>query len=229
MRPLLRMGVAGAALAAGAFWYFNYFALPKRTYNGVHPYTSFIAIFVYLVLRNITPGLRRLHLHFFAWCGKITLETYILQFHIWMKTTGLNSSPKYLMVWLPNYYWVNFLVISAAYVFISYRVFIITAGLKDVVIPKEVRAPPSSPRHTRRVAASLIRSLSVSAHCPLAVHSLPPVTSARAHAWRRAAQRSRGVASLWPPSLPASTLSASASPPPWTSRRCLLRQRPRPP
>ena len=137
MRPLLRMGVAGAALAAGAFWYFNYFALPKRTYNGVHPYTSFIAIFVYLVLRNITPGLRRLHLHFFAWCGKITLETYILQFHIWMKTTGLNGSPKYLMVWLPGYYWTNFVLITAIYVFLSYRVFIITAALRDYAIPRE--------------------------------------------------------------------------------------------
>jgi len=73
----------------------------------------------------------------FAWCGKITLETYILQFHVWMKTTGINGSPKYLMVWLPGYFWTNFVLVTAMYIFLSYRVFIITAALRDVVIPKE--------------------------------------------------------------------------------------------
>jgi hypothetical protein len=51
-----------------------------------------------MVLRNMSPLLRRWHMHMFAWTGKITLETYILQFHIWMKTTGVNGSPKHLMV-----------------------------------------------------------------------------------------------------------------------------------
>ena len=78
-----------------------------------------------------------MHLHLFAWCGKITLETYILQFHIWMKTTGINGSPKFLMVVLPFSYWLNFVLVSALYIFISFRVFYITAGLRDVVIPKE--------------------------------------------------------------------------------------------
>ena len=41
------------------------------------------------------------------------------------------------MVWLPNYYWANFILVSAVYVFISFRVFHITAKLRDVVIPKE--------------------------------------------------------------------------------------------
>ena len=82
-----------------------------------------------------------------------------------MKTTGINGSPKHLMVWLDGYYWTNFILITLAYVlvscrvflitflpslgltplptipcryvFISYRVFIITAALRDVVIPKE--------------------------------------------------------------------------------------------
>jgi hypothetical protein len=103
----------------------------------VHPYTSFVAIFGYLVLRNLTPALRRVHMHLFAWCGKITLETYILQFHIWMKTTGINGSPKFLMVLFPDAYWLNFILVSVVYVFISFRVFHITAGLRDTVVPKE--------------------------------------------------------------------------------------------
>ena len=93
-RSTTRLALLGATLAVAAYWYFFYFSLPKRPYNAVHPYTSFIAIFAYLVLRNLTAGLRKRHMHLFAWCGKITLETYILQFHVWMRTTGLNGSPK---------------------------------------------------------------------------------------------------------------------------------------
>jgi len=44
---------------------------------------------------------------------------------------------RYLMVWFPGYYWVNFVIVTAVYIFLSYRVFIITAALRDVVIPKE--------------------------------------------------------------------------------------------
>ena len=101
-RATARLGLLGLTLGVGAYWYYAYFALPKRAYNAVHPYTSFVAIFTYLVLRNLTAGLRRRHMHLFAWCGKVTLETYILQFHVWMRTTGLNGSPKYLMVCFPG-------------------------------------------------------------------------------------------------------------------------------
>ena len=120
------LGPAGVTLALVLWWFYSYFALPKREYNKVHPFTSFIPIFCYLVLRNASPTLRRYHMHLFAWCGKITLETYILQFHIWMKTTGLNGSPKFLMVWLPGWFYTNFLLTSATFLFISYRIFKIT-------------------------------------------------------------------------------------------------------
>ena len=91
---MAKLAIFGVALVLGLWWYYSYFALPKRDYNKVHPYTSFIPIFLYLVFRNLTEKLRKFHLHGFAWCGKITLETYILQFHVWMKTTGVNGPPR---------------------------------------------------------------------------------------------------------------------------------------
>jgi hypothetical protein len=136
-RHVRRALLLAATLAASGYWYAQYFSLPKRAYNKVHPYTSSFGIFAYLVLRNLSATLRRWHMHLFAWCGKITLETYILQFHVWMKTTGINGSPKFLMVWFADYYWLNFLVVTAAYIHVSYRVFHITAALRDVVIPAE--------------------------------------------------------------------------------------------
>ena len=151
-RTAAKLAVLGATLGLGYYWYAHYFALKKRDYNKVHPYTSFIPIFLYLVLRNINEWLRRRHLHLFAWCGKITLETYILQFHCWMKTTGINGSPKYLMVWLPDMFWANFILVSAVYIFLSFRIFHITAGLRDsgAIVP----FPPDKLRRMLKISYS---------------------------------------------------------------------------
>merc|ERR1712187_957811 len=101
------------------------FSLHKYKYNELHPFTSFIPITSWLILRNLIPCLRQRYLYFFAYLGRVTLETYILQFHIWMKTTGINGSPKSLLVcipeWVPGHFWVNFIVCSAIYIFVSVR------------------------------------------------------------------------------------------------------------
>jgi len=69
-----------------------------------------------------------------------------------MKTTGLNGSPKHLMVWLPGFYWTNMLLTSATYIFMSYRVFKITVVLRDAAISKE----PSAVYRTLLVGAGTI-------------------------------------------------------------------------
>merc|ERR1719327_2283146 len=62
-RTLSKLAILGVTLAVGCWWAYEYFALPKRSYNKVHPYTSFIPIFLYLVMRNLTEWLRKRHLH----------------------------------------------------------------------------------------------------------------------------------------------------------------------
>eukprot|EP00966_Prymnesium_polylepis_P266244 6150184-Prymnesium_polylepis.2 len=79
------------------------------------------------------------------------------------------------MVLIPGWYWTNFVLISAVYVFISLRVFQITNLLKDAVIPKDrcrqplafqARDPNPSPHaptkdvatRKRAVARVLVRS-----------------------------------------------------------------------
>ena len=78
-RAVTRVVVGGVALVVGGWWFVEIFMRPKLLYNKVHPFTSWIPIMCYCVLRNLTPTLRRWHMHLFAWTGKITLETYILQ------------------------------------------------------------------------------------------------------------------------------------------------------
>ena len=142
--PRQRLAAKGGLLLAvglvGGHWYARTFVLKKLAYNKLHPYTSWIPILCYLALRNATNLMRRYSMHLFAWCGKITLETYILQFHIWMKTTGLNGSPKHLMVWVPGWYWLNMALTSAAFLLVSYRVFQVTVTLRDACISKEPAA-----------------------------------------------------------------------------------------
>jgi len=129
--------VALILFAVTAVWASNLFLLEKYTYNRVHPYTSFLPITIYLLLRNLVAPLRERYLWLFAYMGKYTLETYILQFHIWMKTTGINGSPKSLIVWIPDSYFVNLLLTTVVYVFLSIRMFNITITMRDALIPED--------------------------------------------------------------------------------------------
>ena len=71
--------------------------------------------------------------------GRITLETYIFQFHIWMRTTGLNGSPKKLLVVFADSYWLNFVILSTIYIFISLRFSHLTGVLRDALIPDNLQ------------------------------------------------------------------------------------------
>ena len=114
------------------------FSLDKFAYNALHPYTSFIPIAGYCILRNIFKRVRMYHLHLFEFLGKVTLETYIAQFHIWMSTTGINGSPKKLLRFLPdNWPMVNFLLMSGICLYVSFRLFHVTNTLKQTVLPSK--------------------------------------------------------------------------------------------
>lgn len=135
-----RLVVAAMCLLAGIVWCRFVFFEEKKTYNKLHPFTSLVPIVVYLLLRNMTESLRQHYLFGFAYLGRVTLETYILQFHIWMKTTGINGSPKHLLVLIPEQHWVNFVVVSAVYIFLSVRLSNLTTVLRDALIPDCTRS-----------------------------------------------------------------------------------------
>lgn len=88
------------------------FCASKKRFVGLHRMSRAhrLPITTYIVLRNISSTARRYYMHFFAWLGKITLETYIAQFHIWMSSTGAdftweaNAAPKRLLRLLPPEY-----------------------------------------------------------------------------------------------------------------------------
>eukprot|EP00928_Gymnodinium_smaydae_P044371 TRINITY_DN295_c0_g1_i2.p1 TRINITY_DN295_c0_g1~~TRINITY_DN295_c0_g1_i2.p1 ORF type:complete len:576 (-),score=140.38 TRINITY_DN295_c0_g1_i2:42-1769(-) len=133
-----RGALAALVLAVGAVWLNKVFLLDKYDYNKLHPFTSFIPLVLFIVLRNFTVTLRQHYIYLFAWVGQYTLETYILQFHVWMRTTGVNGSPKSLIAFVPgdNFY-LNFVIGTAIYFFLSIRFFKLTGVLKDALIPSD--------------------------------------------------------------------------------------------
>mmetsp|Transcript_97475 Transcript_97475/g.170071 ORF Transcript_97475/g.170071 Transcript_97475/m.170071 type:complete len:611 (-) Transcript_97475:48-1880(-) len=138
--------VVSPVLLVAVIWIEYCFKLDKFAYNKVHAYTSAIPILAYLFLRNISRFFRQRYLFLFAYVGRITLETYILQFHVWMRTTGLNGSPKKLLVWIPQTYLppktaflANLGLTTLVYFFVSVRLSKLTVVLRDALIPEDKR------------------------------------------------------------------------------------------
>lgn len=81
---LTRYTILTAATALPLFFLFQWTRETKFVYNAYHPYLSFIPILSFIILRNATPSFRNTYSSAYAWLGRCSLETFTLQFHIWM-------------------------------------------------------------------------------------------------------------------------------------------------
>eukprot|EP00887_Chlorella_sp_A99_P001181 scaffold14.g1181.t1 len=136
-RRLTRALIAAAAVGVGLLWYRHIYLLPKKQYNAIHPYTSWIPITVFITLRNVTPALRTWAMSLYGWLGCITLETYIGQFHTWLLTKRNDGQPIYLLTLLPGYPLLNFALVTAVYVLVSKRLFETANTLKEWLVPHD--------------------------------------------------------------------------------------------
>lgn len=75
----------GAGAALMLVWYFGFGSeSDKHLYNPKHPFVFWMPVAGWLMLRNSSKYLTELHSTALEFLGRITLETYVLQFHVFM-------------------------------------------------------------------------------------------------------------------------------------------------
>ena len=114
-QPLVWHVLGKLAMGVGLFgvflwWVMGPFQDAKLEYNATNAYYGFIPLITYIYFRNLTPWLRSHSLDLLHQIGKTTLETYLMQHHIW-----LTSNAKSLLTLIPGWPKVNMLVVTIIY------------------------------------------------------------------------------------------------------------------
>ncbi|KAG9229725.1 10 TM acyl transferase domain found in Cas1p-domain-containing protein [Amylocarpus encephaloides] len=111
----------------------------KQDYNFWHPYFSIVPIISFIALRNCHQLLRKYHSTLFAWLGKFSLETYVLQYHIWLAGDG--KGLLRLGLWDD---WVEKVVITLLFLWVSRGVGGATQVLTTWIVDGDVRGDGGS-------------------------------------------------------------------------------------
>lgn len=117
-------------LTASIFWVTGPFQLGKFSYNQTNAYFGIVPVLTYIYFRNLTPWLRSNTMDLLHQIGKTTLETYLMQHHIW-----LTSDAKSLLTLIPGWPKCNFLLVSVIYVVASRRLYQLTLFLRGMMLP----------------------------------------------------------------------------------------------
>ena len=114
------------------WWFWSIYTKPKLQYNLLHSYFAIIPLTSYIFFRNISTAVRSgisMSLHDL---GKTTLETYLLQHHIW-----LTSNAKTLLTWVPNHPYINFAFATMVFFVVSKELYRLTMSLRGLIIPDD--------------------------------------------------------------------------------------------
>ncbi|ORX99651.1 Cas1p-domain-containing protein [Basidiobolus meristosporus CBS 931.73] len=116
-RSIRRYAVVFSVVTIVWFFWFELSRSSKFEYNRYHPYVSWLPILAFVILRNATERLRKTTSQFFLFFGKCSLETFLCQFHMWLAadTKGLLT-----IFDSPNLFWLNFIIMSTVFVFLSH-------------------------------------------------------------------------------------------------------------
>ncbi|XP_071148992.1 N-acetylneuraminate (7)9-O-acetyltransferase-like isoform X2 [Mytilus edulis] len=122
-------------LGLGSYVIFTFLCKNKVECNQFHSYLTIVPIISFILIRNVPGWLRTKYSSFFAWFGKISLELFISQYHIW-----LAADTHGVLVLIPSYPVLNVIITSFIFICISHEISKITGALTKHAIPSEWKA-----------------------------------------------------------------------------------------
>ncbi|KAL3615171.1 Protein REDUCED WALL ACETYLATION 3 [Castilleja foliolosa] len=136
-RRTIKSSIVIVAVTVGYLWYEYIYKLDKVEYNKLHPYTSWIPITycLYLSAEFQSTASEFLVDPFCVARQSYTRNLYFPVSHLAKVSNVSNGQPKWLLCFIPDYPLLNFMLTTAIYTLISYRVFELTNTLKTAFIP----------------------------------------------------------------------------------------------
>ncbi|XP_027196338.1 N-acetylneuraminate (7)9-O-acetyltransferase [Dermatophagoides pteronyssinus] len=106
----------------------------KSECNELHPYVSFIPIISFIILRNTSKWFRSRFSLLFSWFGRISLELFLCQYHIW-----LAADTHGILVLIPGYPVLNVVITSFIFISIAHDIHMITDCIVHCLITNDWR------------------------------------------------------------------------------------------
>lgn len=138
--------VAAGASALTFVWYFAFeLSMNKFDYNIYQPLISFLPVGAFVILRNGNAILRSASSTAFAFVGRCSLETFIIQYHLW-----LAGDTKGILLVIPGTKWrpLNMVLTTIIFIYVSHHVARATGELTkwmcDEGKPSPTLPPPAS-------------------------------------------------------------------------------------
>jgi len=140
------IAIAASAITIPAFLIFEVTREDKFAYNKWHPYISFLPILAFIVLRNSSQRLRNSHSAAFAFIGRCSLETFILQFHIWL---AADTKGILVMIGPSQWRWLSFMVGTILFIYMSWKIAAVTVTITEWIMGTQKK---TSTRHIPVIA-----------------------------------------------------------------------------
>ncbi|KAF7547151.1 hypothetical protein G7046_g9096 [Stylonectria norvegica] len=147
---ILRLGLrctlafVGLAVMGGYSYAVSTHLSSMDIYRIWHPYVSFAPILAFVALRNVSAPVRNYYSKGMAWLGRCSLETYTLQFHIFLAadTQGVLLIDLFKGDASLGDRWRSLIIIVPIFLWVSSQTAIATGKLANIIL-----TPPAPPTH----------------------------------------------------------------------------------